>query len=239
LPAEVLFTVPEVHHRRIIGAAGKNIQGVMKNYGVYVKFMGSKDFAKFGGRTDFDQNVLARTPAKNYTSLEPLKYTLMDMADPVERKKISLVQDVPLCYHRLIMTRRIQLASQYGVKITMPDPATASTDITVFGTENEVRKTLEEIRDLTPEKYAVRVLPSAELTALASSAEFKGLCKKLVSDGDITIVQKPSGEEQAFIVAGLKSQTTELQKAIQDLTALIRNAKVCCFHHWGWGLTSG
>lgn len=38
LPAEISFHVPEAYHKRIIGVGGKNIQRIMKKYGVYVKF---------------------------------------------------------------------------------------------------------------------------------------------------------------------------------------------------------
>ena len=49
LPAEISFYVPESYHKRIIGVGGKNIQRIMKKYGVYVKFSNTEEFASLGG----------------------------------------------------------------------------------------------------------------------------------------------------------------------------------------------
>jgi hypothetical protein len=65
LPAEVSFHIPEGYHKRIIGVGGKNIQRIMKMYGVYVKFSNAEEFAQLGGYLDNEDNVVARTPAKN------------------------------------------------------------------------------------------------------------------------------------------------------------------------------
>ncbi|KAI9217694.1 hypothetical protein BC828DRAFT_408264 [Blastocladiella britannica] len=78
LPAEISFHVPEVHHKRIIGVAGKNIQRIMKKYGVFVKFSNSDEHAAQGGYFDNDDNVIARTPAKNSASLVPLKRAILE-----------------------------------------------------------------------------------------------------------------------------------------------------------------
>jgi len=73
LPAEVSFHVPEAYHKRIIGVGGKNIQRIMKKYGVYVKFSNAEEFAALGGYLDNDDNVVARTPAKKRLQSRILK----------------------------------------------------------------------------------------------------------------------------------------------------------------------
>lgn len=85
LPAEVSFHVPETYHKRIIGVGGKNIQRIMKQFGVYVKFSNAEEFAAIGGYTDNEDNVVARTPAKNAESLEALKQSIMEMVNPKVR----------------------------------------------------------------------------------------------------------------------------------------------------------
>lgn len=82
LPAEVSFHVPESYHKRIIGVGGKNIQRVMKLYGVYVKFSNAEEFAQLGGYLDNEDNVVARTPAKNAINLESLKQAVMELVNP-------------------------------------------------------------------------------------------------------------------------------------------------------------
>lgn len=79
LPAEVSFHVPESYHKRIIGVSGKNIQKIMKLHGVYVKFSNAEEFAALGGYTDNEDNVVARTPAKNAVNLESLKQAVMEL----------------------------------------------------------------------------------------------------------------------------------------------------------------
>ena len=82
LPAEVSFHVPESYHKRIIGVGGKNIQRIMKLYGVYVKFSNAEEFAALGGYLDNEDNVVARTPAKNAINLESLKQSVMELVNP-------------------------------------------------------------------------------------------------------------------------------------------------------------
>ncbi len=76
------FHVPEAYHKRIIGVGGKSIQRIMKKYGVYVKFSNAEEFATLGGYLDNDDNVVARTPAKNAINLDNLKQSIMDLVNP-------------------------------------------------------------------------------------------------------------------------------------------------------------
>src|SRR6266481_3901186 len=85
LPAEISFHVPEVYHKRIIGVGGRSIQRIMKKYGVYVKFSNAEEFAAMGGYNDNDDNVVARTPAKNAINLDNLKQSVMELVNPKVR----------------------------------------------------------------------------------------------------------------------------------------------------------
>ena len=89
MPAEVSFHVPESYHKRIIGVGGKNIQRVMKLFGVYVKFSNAEEFAALGGYTDNEDNVVARTPAKNSMNLESLKQSIMEMVNPKVKSTLN------------------------------------------------------------------------------------------------------------------------------------------------------
>lgn len=82
LPAEISFHVPESYHKRIIGVGGRSIQRIMKKYGVYVKFSNAEEFAAMGGYNDNDDNVVARTPAKNAINLDNLKQSVMELVNP-------------------------------------------------------------------------------------------------------------------------------------------------------------
>jgi hypothetical protein len=82
LPAEISFHVPETYHKRIIGVGGRSIQRIMKKYGVYVKFSNAEEFAALGGYNDNEDNVIARTPAKNAINLDNLKQSVMELVNP-------------------------------------------------------------------------------------------------------------------------------------------------------------
>jgi hypothetical protein len=81
LPAEISFHVPETFHKRIIGVGGKNIQRIMKQYGVYVKFSNTQEHNSIGGYFELEDNVIARTPSKNQENLQNLKQTIMDILE--------------------------------------------------------------------------------------------------------------------------------------------------------------
>lgn len=90
LPAEISFHVPEAYHKRIIGVGGRSIQRIMKKYGVYVKFSNAEEFAALGGYNDNDDNVVARTPAKNAINLDNLKQSVMELVNPKVKLSVSI-----------------------------------------------------------------------------------------------------------------------------------------------------
>ena len=73
----------------------------MKKYGVYVKFSNAEEFAALGGYNDNEDNVVARTPAKNAINLDNLKQSVMELVNPKVRTLGTCVRD---CYltHRMI-----------------------------------------------------------------------------------------------------------------------------------------
>jgi hypothetical protein len=84
LPAEMSFHIPEVFHKRIIGVAGKNIQKIMKRFGVYVKFSNTEEYESLGGYYENLDNVICRTPSKNSENLKYLKSTIVQTINAPE-----------------------------------------------------------------------------------------------------------------------------------------------------------
>lgn len=84
-PAELTFHLEEFHHKRLIGAGGSTIQKVMKQYGVYVRFLCyaeslailGKEQAQFPGAPV--DNVIIRTPQRNQFALDQMKGHLFNM----------------------------------------------------------------------------------------------------------------------------------------------------------------
>jgi len=96
LPSEISFCVPEVHHKKIIGVAGKNIQKFMKKHGVYVKFANHAEFQAVGGYYQLTDNVIARTPAKNDAALYDLKEDILELLEKKENENLKVAQIYPV-----------------------------------------------------------------------------------------------------------------------------------------------
>jgi hypothetical protein len=162
LPAELSFHVPEAYHKRIIGVGGKSIQRIMKKYGVYVKFSNAEEFAALGGYNDNEDNVVARTPAKNAINLENLKASVMDMVnqkvgitshpDVSTIKLLIIHQDkdyinesvsIPRRYHRTLLGEKAifihDIEAKTNSRVRFPDKETASDVVTIFGPESQVQ----------------------------------------------------------------------------------------------------
>lgn len=150
LPAETSFYVPEIYHRRIIGVAGKNIQKVMKKYGVYVKFSGAEEFTSMGGYFENEDNVVARTPMKNQINLENLKHSVTEFISFQKDKEYSFTtMCIPYVLHRSI-------PNQYGAqlrevcrtnnaKIWWPERL-GSNQVVIYGPQSQISTVLMFIK---------------------------------------------------------------------------------------------
>lgn len=86
LPAELCFHLDDQYHKSLIGVGGSNIQRVMKQHGVYVRFLGSGEAAHVLGGDEREwpgaplANVLIRTPQRNHAALMAMKADLFTIA---------------------------------------------------------------------------------------------------------------------------------------------------------------
>ncbi|KAF7727420.1 hypothetical protein EC973_007584 [Apophysomyces ossiformis] len=177
LPAEISFFVPETYHKRIIGVGGKNIQRIMKKYGVYVKFSNAEEFAALGGYYDNDDNVVARTPTKNHINLDNLRHSVMELISPRDKDFVVQTAGVPFRMHRsLIRDHEAHLAEitrQTNTRILWPDHELASDTVTLVGPEAQVGTAVKMLRSIVPEEYHFHAPFSSTLRAILASADFK------------------------------------------------------------------
>ncbi|OAD77214.1 hypothetical protein PHYBLDRAFT_142718 [Phycomyces blakesleeanus NRRL 1555(-)] len=156
LPAEISFYVPEMYHRRIIGVGGKNIQRMMKTYGVYVKFSGSEEFSSLGGYFENEDNVVARTPMKNAPNLENLRRAVMEYVG-LEKDRDFIPQRLllPIYLHRTILHKYGKTlrdaARPSNTKIWWPERQ-GSGEVTVFGPVTETNEILRMLKRHIPEE---------------------------------------------------------------------------------------
>ncbi|KAI8987276.1 hypothetical protein BDF20DRAFT_849164 [Mycotypha africana] len=199
LPAEISFFVPEMYHKRIIGVGGKNIQRIMKKYGVYVKFSNAEEFAALGGYYDNEDNVVARTPMKNQINLENLKHAVMDLINPKDRDCVEQVlTDIPFWMHRTLIRDHASflkdMTKKTNTHLIWPDDELASDTLTLVGPESQVNVAAQMIRSIIPEEYDIRLPYTSKLQSIFESDAYKDVVQCISNDYNISI--EPKNKEQ-------------------------------------------
>ncbi|KAF7306713.1 KH domain protein [Mycena indigotica] len=192
LPAELSFHVPEAYHKRIIGVGGRSIQRIMKKYGVYVKFSNAEEFAALGGYNDNDDNVVARTPAKNAINLDNLKQSVMELVNPKDKDYINETVSIPRRYHRTLLGEKSifirDIETKTNSRVRFPPKELASDVVTIFGPESQVQIAAAMLLDHVPYEADMGVPPSAELSRLIVSPEFSSLVERIKRELQVSIV---------------------------------------------------
>ncbi|KAI0296599.1 hypothetical protein BC826DRAFT_1091014 [Russula brevipes] len=192
LPAEISFHVPESYHKRIIGVGGRSIQRIMKKYGVYVKFSNAEEFAAMGGYNDNDDNVVARTPAKNAINLDNLKQSVMELVNPKDKDYLNESVVIPRRYHRTLLGDKSifihDIENKTNCRIRFPDKETASDVITIFGPESQIQIAATMLLDHVPFEADMAVPPQAELPRVCTSPEFASFVEQIKRELQIAIV---------------------------------------------------
>lgn len=191
LPAEISFHVPESYHKRIIGVGGRSIQRIMKKYGVYVKFSNAEEFAAMGGYIDNEDNVIARTPAKNAMNLENLKQSVMELVNPKDKDYMNDTVAIPRKYHRTLLGEKHifihDIEAKTNSTVRFPDKEKASDMITIFGPESQIHIAATMLLDHVPFEAAVAVPPHPELTRICTSPDFTAFVERIKEEYQVII----------------------------------------------------
>ncbi|KAF8559398.1 cytoplasmic protein [Imleria badia] len=191
LPAEISFHVPEAYHKRIIGIGGRNIQRIMKKYGVYVKFSNAEEFAALGGYNDNEDNVVARTPSKNAINLDNLKQSVMEIVNPKDKDYVNETLSIPRRYHRTLLGEKAifihDIEGKTNSRVRFPDKETASDVVTIFGPESQVQIAAAMLLEHVPFETDMAVPPSIELPVVCASPEFVAFVERVKREFQVTI----------------------------------------------------
>ncbi|CDS11242.1 hypothetical protein LRAMOSA03505 [Lichtheimia ramosa] len=165
LPAEMSFFVPEIYHRRIIGVAGKNIQRVMKRFGVYVKFSGAEEFTSLGGYFENEHNVVARTPMKNQANLENLKAAVMDFVTfEKDRDFTTSIVRIPSYQQRTILhdygSEIREACRTHNTRVWWPERS-GTDQVAVLGPASQISAVLQLLNTMI-EREAHFLIPLTE-----------------------------------------------------------------------------
>ncbi|KAF9114158.1 hypothetical protein BGX27_011514 [Mortierella sp. AM989] len=205
LPAEISFYVPETYHKRIIGVGGKNIQRIMKKYGVYVKFSNSEEFANLGGYFDNLDNVVARTPSKNAMNLENLKHAVMELVNPKDKDFVHHSISIPKQYHLSLLFDHAKAMSELheatNATVRFPEKETGSDIVSISGPECFIQQAISMLLSLVDEQYVYPVPFSEAMDRVLAKPEFKSdVLDKIKNDWNINLVP-PHAREASTITA--------------------------------------
>lgn len=194
LPAEMSFHVPEAYHKRIIGVGGKNIQRIMKKFGVYVKFSNAEEFAALGGYIDNDDNVIARTPSKNAPNLENLKNSVMELVSPKDKGFVTETLSVPRKFQRVLLGEKghviTEIEHRTRCSIRFARKELAQDSVLIFGPESQVTVAAQLLLQHVPLDVEMTVSHSFELGAMLESPDYATLVERMQKELGITLEAK-------------------------------------------------
>jgi len=193
LPAEISFYVPETYHKRIIGVGGKNIQRIMKKFGVYVKFSNSEEFANLGGYFDNLDNVVARTPSKNALNLDNLKHAVMELVNPKDKDFVHHALTIPKQYHISLLSGHSkalhEMQEATNAMVMFPEKETGSDIVWISGPESLIQQATSMLLSLVDEQYVYPVPYSEAMSRVLSKPEFQtDVVVKMKKEWNMTLV---------------------------------------------------
>ncbi|KAG9325007.1 hypothetical protein KVV02_000516 [Mortierella alpina] len=199
LPAEISFYVPETYHKRIIGVGGKNIQRIMKKFGVYVKFSNSEEFANLGGYFDNLDNVVARTPSKNSMNLDNLKHAVMELVNPKDKDFVHHSLSIPKHYHISLLADHAKALSELqeatNATIRFPEKETGSDTVWISGPESLIQQATSMLLSMVDEQYVYPVPFSEAMDRVLAKPDFNTEVRdKMKNEWNMTLVPPPPRE---------------------------------------------
>ncbi|KAI7901167.1 uncharacterized protein BX663DRAFT_515164 [Cokeromyces recurvatus] len=240
LPAEISFYVPESYHKRIIGVGGKNIQRIMKKYGVYVKFSNTEEFASLGGYYNNEDNVVARTPMKNQINLDNLRHAVMELIHPKDRDYIVEMIQIPFGYHRDLIHKyqnsfiTEELVKKTNTQVVWPDAELANNEVELLGPEAHMSTAYKMMESIVPESYDLHVLQSSAFTdAIQSDLFGEKVVELLRKDFNISVESHLESKRGPFIRLHMTRDKvmTSLKDALKIVIDYLNNQNVSLYEN--------
>jgi hypothetical protein len=233
LPAEMSFHIPETYHKRIIGVAGKNIQKIMKKYGVYVKFSNLEEYEALGGYFENQDNVICRTPSKNRSNLQELKNTIIETIQAVDllESMESVLFPRQLVHWCTSGTESIYVMEQEtGVRIDLPLCESGTDLINFDGPVAGLEQVKARLLALIPSISDFQTPGGAATHGLIKKPEFHALKKKLEADEISVSIFAPSSDSELefsfYLIYSKLLNKTAVDEAKSKFSALFQQFQV-------------
>lgn len=188
LPCEIAFHIPEIYHKRLIGHGGKNIQKVMKQWAVYVKFLNLEQSRERACRPNSScsgyrsiisedlifssyslplPNVIIRTPTKNGIALNHSSLMIQKMIEEFDD-----YEEFPKLITRVVTMTELKMGifnTKFESYICLD-----SGRILIEGNENEISRygsesNVAETPEMKTEKLKDDIFEFFEMAILSSS----------------------------------------------------------------------
>ncbi|KAG0262874.1 hypothetical protein BG011_009582 [Mortierella polycephala] len=224
----------KTYHKRIIGVGGKNIQRIMKKYGVYVKFSNSEEFANLGGYFDNLDNVVARTPSKNAMNLDNLKHAVMELVNPKDKDFVHHSLSIPKDHHLALLSDHASALSELrdatNASVRFPEKETGSDIVWISGPEALIQQATSMLLSMVDEQYVYPVPFSEAMDRVLAKPEFKtDIMDRMKNEWNMTLVPPPVREVVAASNNEREHKTalnSDLKQAAADSTTPTTN----CHH---------
>ncbi|KAJ3321398.1 hypothetical protein HDV06_004383 [Boothiomyces sp. JEL0866] len=204
LPAEMSFHIPETFHKRIIGVGGKNIQKIMKRYGVYVKFSNTEEYAQLGGYYENEDNVICRTPSKNAENLKDLKATIIEAVNATEliesQETIELPRQLTFWFCGVNREFINRMESEFRIRVSLPDKESGIDLIKLDGPTSLLPQIKAKFQSQVPFISNIDIPGTSAAYNLFNHSDFSKLKSKLKVEFDLDIILYYKKVERDFEV---------------------------------------
>lgn len=240
LPSQTEFYIPETYHKRVIGAGGSTVQGIMRKYNVFVKFSGSYDINPNGYAYLKSPNVLIRCPAKNSKEIAPAKEELLDTVLDRSQEHGTTFVKLTRSHMRILLSNHLDFVSEIESKtntiVELPDESEYENyqqKLLIRGYMDSSDGAARLIKTKLPEDYEFKVAQSSKFHELVNenSGDFYQkivLPFKLALKIETLVNYEPehTSEEAPYhqiLLSFAQENSVGLEDAIQALTVFLRD----------------
>ena len=225
LPAELSFYVPETYHKRIIGVGGKNIQRIMRKYGVFVKFSSTDEHNVLGGYFSLEDNVIARTPMKNRENLSKFKESVLELVNAEDKIAPTTTVKLPFRFHRQLEFYSNDLELAHSVKIEFPPREFALDIIKIKGYHPGVGDATKALLNKAIDTLKYKV--NSDISTISTSVDFQKV-QQQIQTMDVDITKEELEDQTIFTLSCNMSKANNLckSKILLDEFFKKRNVKI-------------
>lgn len=240
LPSQTEFYIPETYHKRVIGAGGSTVQGIMRKYNVFVKFSGSHDINPNGFAYLKSPNVLIRCPAKNSKEIAPAKEELLDTVLDRSQEHGTTFVKLTRSHMRILLNSHLEFVSEIESKtntiVELPEESEYENyqqKLLIRGYMDSSDGAARLVKTKLPEDYEFKVAQSSKFHELVNenSGDFYQrivLPFKLALKIETLVNYEPehTSEEAPYhqiLLSFAQENSVGLEDAIQALTVFLRD----------------